>query len=74
MMNKDRYAARRVCHVVLVIAVAGCTLATRSLGQDLADTPAPQPAPLYFEAASIKLTPPENITDGQWSRPGGSEF
>jgi len=75
MVNKYRYAAHAVGQILIMIAVAATSPASRCQGQDQPATPSvPQANAVAFEAAAIKLTAPGNIRDGQWSQPGGSEF
>ena len=75
MVNNYRHAAQRVCQMLILIAVAEMRPAIGCQGQDrLANPSVPQASSLSFEAAAIKLTPPDNIREAQWSKPGGSEF
>jgi len=73
MTDKYRYAAQRVSQVLIVTVVTATGPAIGCQGQDLVANPSAPQLP-SFEAATIKLTPPDNLRDAQWSKPGGGEF
>lgn len=64
---------RLLIALLVVVSTTGgrCLAQTRVLAPAPANSQSPSPV---FEAASIKVSAPNDVTPGGWSRPGGSEF